>query len=336
MSGPGELRTGDPGGSGGGQGRLLRALDLLRSPWARRGFLLAAVTAAGVALVVERDAAGRALGQVSWSFVALALGLSVLNVLFAALSWRAVAGGLGAPLGVRDAAVVYLVGQVGKYLPGSVWNLLASAELGRDRGVGRRLTVGTLLVGVLLSAVVGGALVLVTLPGAGGTPLEAYGWLVLLAPVVLLAVLPPVLGRVLDLILRVTGQDPAGRRPDPGSVVVGSAWSLASWVAIGLQVLVLAVAVGAQPGLPLLRISLGGYALAWLVGTVLVFLPAGVGAREAVLALVLAPVLDAGAVLVVVLLSRVLLTLADLLAAGGAMLVQRWWPAQPTPRSRRR
>ncbi|WP_143780585.1 lysylphosphatidylglycerol synthase transmembrane domain-containing protein [Ornithinimicrobium sp. CNJ-824] len=336
MSGPGELRTGGPAEHGRGRARVLRALDLLRSPWARRGFLLAAVAAAVLALVVEREAAGRALDQVSWSFVVLALGLSVLNVLFAALSWRAVAGGLGVPLGVRDAAVVYLVGQVGKYLPGSVWNLLASAELGRDRGVGRRLTVGTLLVGVLLSAVVGAALVLVTLPGVGGTPLEPHGWLVLLAPVVLLLVLPPVLGRVLELALRVTGQAPARRRPDAGSVAAGSAWSLASWVAIGLQVLVLAVAVGAQPGVPLLRTSLGGYALAWLVGTALVFLPAGVGAREAVLALVLAPVLDAGAVLVVVLLSRVLLTLADLLAAGGAMLVQRWWPAQPTPRSRRR
>ncbi|HSP60791.1 MAG TPA: lysylphosphatidylglycerol synthase domain-containing protein [Ornithinimicrobium sp.] len=335
MTGPGEQAHGAT--DAGAPRPMARLLGALRAPWVRRGFVLAAVAAAVLAVTLEREAVGQALRQVSWSFVALAAGLSLLNVLFAALSWRAVAAGLGVRLGVRDASVVYLVGQVGKYLPGGVWNLVASAELGRDRGVGRRRTVGTLLVAVLLSAVVGGLLVLLTLPGAPGTPLAGYGWLAFLAPVAVLLVLPPVLHRVLGLLLRVTRQPPAVERLDTGAVVVGSAWSLASWVAIGLQVLVLAVAVGADPGLPLLRLSVGGYALAWIIGTALVFLPAGVGAREAVLALAVAPVLDAGGVLVVVLLSRVLLTLADLVAAGGALVVQRWWPAgQPTPTSRRR
>lgn len=304
---------------------------MLRSPWVRRGFVVAAVAAAVVAVVLEREGVGQALGQASWWFVALALALSLLNVFFAALSWRAVGAGLGAPLGVRDASVVYLVGQVGKYLPGGVWNLVASAELGSDRGVERRRTVGTMLVGVLVSTAVGAALVLLTLPGARGTPLEPYGWLVLLAPLGLVAVLPGVLNRALAGLLRVTRRAPVEERIGSGAVVVSSLWSLASWVAVGLQVLVLAVAVGADPGMPLLRLSVGGYALAWIVGTALVFLPAGVGAREAVLALAMAPVLGTGGILVVVLLSRVLLTVGDLVAAAVALLVAR--AAPPSPRT---
>lgn len=74
--------------------------------------------------------------------------------------------------------------------------------------------------------------------------------------------------------------------------------------------------------MPLLRLSVGGYALAWLVGFVLVFLPAGVGAREVVLAAALAPALGTGGVLVVVLLSRVLVTAGDLLSAGLAHLAR--------------
>jgi glycosyltransferase 2 family protein len=304
----------------------MSVLGVLRSPWVRRCFVVAAVLAAVVAVVLEREAVGQALRQVSWSSVALALGLSLLNVFLAALSWRAVSAGLGAPLGVRDASVVYLVGQVGKYLPGGVWNLVASAELGSDRGIERRRTVGTMLVGVLISAVIGGVLVLLTLPGAEGTPLEPYGWLVLTAPLALVAVLPAVLNRVLVTLLRVTRQAPLAERIGAGAVVHSSLWSLASWVAVGLQVLVLAVAVGAEPGMELLRLSVGGYALAWLVGTALFFLPAGVGAREAMLALALAPVLGTGGILVVVLLSRVLLTVGDLGAAGIALLVARVAP----------
>jgi hypothetical protein len=307
-----------------------RVLALFRSPWARRLFVVAAGAAAAVAVVLERDAVGAALVRASWPLVALAAGLSLVNVLLAALSWRSVSAGLGAPLGLRDAGVVYLVGQVGKYLPGGVWNLVASAELGSDRGVARRRTVGSLLVAVLLSAAMGGLLVLLTLPGAPG-PLEDRGWLVLLAPLAVLAVLPGVLDRVLAALLRLTRQEPVRERIGAGPTAAACGWSLLSWVAVGLQVLVLTLAVGAEPGMELLRLSVGGYALAWVVGFVLVVLPAGVGAREAVLALALAPVLDAGGVLVVVLLSRVLVTLADLAAAGLALLA-----AQGGRRSRRR
>jgi glycosyltransferase 2 family protein len=67
-------------------------------------------------------------------------------------------------------------------------------------------------------------------------------------------------------------------------------------------------------------LATAGYALAWAVGLVVVVAPAGAGAREVALAAALAPVLDGGAVVVVVLLSRVLFTVADLaVAAAGAL-----------------
>ena len=70
----------------------------------------------------------------------------------------------------------------------------------------------------------------------------------------------------------------------------------------------------------------GGFSAAEMVIPVLVFLPAGVGAREAMLALAMAPVLGTGGILVVVLLSRVLLTVADLASAGLALAVSRALP----------
>lgn len=300
-----------------------RLISVLRRPWVRRGFVLAAIAAAVVAVVVQREAVGAALAQTSWPWILVALVLSLVTVALAALSWRSVSAGLGAPLGLGEASVVYLVGQVGKYLPGGVWNVVASAELGSDHGIERRRTVVTMLLAAMISAVVAGAVALVLLPGVPGTPLADHGWLVLLAPLTLVAVLPAVLNRILVTLLRVTRQAPVHERIGGRAVLAASAWSLLSWLAVGLQVYVLAVAVGADPGTTTLRLAVGGYALAWIVGFVLVFLPAGVGAREGVLALAMAPVLDTGGVLVVVLLSRVLVTAGDLLAAGVAALLAR-------------
>lgn len=309
-------------------GVLARLAAVLGSPWVRRVFLVLAVAAAVSAVVLERESVGAALRQVSWGQVVLATMLSLLTVVFAMLSWRAVGAGLGAPLGLREAAVVYLVGQVGKYLPGGVWNLVASAELGRDRGIERRRTVGSMVLAVMVSAAMGGLLVLLTLPGLPGGFLEDLAWLTWLAPLTVVVVLPPVLNRVLALLLRLTRQAPVAERIRIGAVAASGAWAVASWLAVGAQVLVLALAVGAEPDATLVRAAVGGYAVAWVVGFVLVFLPAGVGAREGVLALALSPVLGAGGVLVVVLLCRVLLTVADLVAAALALLVAR----RPTSR----
>ena len=70
--------------------------------------------------------------------------------------------------------------------------------------------------------------------------------------------------------------------------------------------------------------------LAAMAGTVAVVLPAGIGARDVVLGLTLAPILPGPAVVAVVVLSRVLLTLADLAAAAVALAAVRF-PTTPSP-----
>jgi hypothetical protein len=75
--------------------------------------------------------------------------------------------------------------------------------------------------------------------------------------------------------------------------------------------------------------SIGGFALAYVAGTLFVPAPAGAGVREAVLGVSLAGVIAHSAafthehVLVVVLLSRFLLAVLDFAQAGVAALANR-------------
>jgi uncharacterized membrane protein YbhN (UPF0104 family) len=67
----------------------------------------------------------------------------------------------------------------------------------------------------------------------------------------------------------------------------------------------------------------GAVAAAYLVGVLVVIAPAGVGAREATLGLLLAPTLGVPAAAAVALLSRLVHTVGDLALAGVA-----WWLAR--------
>jgi len=72
---------------------------------------------------------------------------------------------------------------------------------------------------------------------------------------------------------------------------------------------------------PLLLV--GGYALAWVAGFVVVLVPAGAGVREVVLAALLGGSLAQPSVVLLVLLARLVLTVVDLLFAAAGLMVRR-------------
>ncbi len=296
------------------------ARRLMTSRVVRWGFVAVTVGLGGYAVAREWTSVRAALGSLGILPVAAAL-LSVLAGLFALMmAWRRLLAALGSPLPVRAAARIMFIGQLGKYLPGSVWPVLAQMELGHTYHVPRHRSASASVLIMLLSLLTGLLTALVALPFvAGSTP---YLWAFLAAPVLLVLLHPRVLNRALDRLLRLARQ-PALETPLTGRAMVASlAWAFASWILFGLQIWLLATRLGAPEGKTAL-LAVGGFAFAWSVGFLVVFAPAGAGVREVLLVAALGPVLGAGAATAVALVSRVLMTAGDLLTAGSAAAVSR-------------
>jgi len=316
---------------------LNRLLGLLRSRAVRAGFLVVALGLAVAYVVREREAIAAAGSRLDGPAVGLALLLSLANVALSGASWRAVLADLGSPLPWRAAARVFFVGQLGRYVPGTVLQFVAQAELARDHGVPRRRTGSALAVALLVSMTTASLLVTGVLPLAlaggasslGGPGLDRVGALRWLTPLLLVLLVPAVLNPLLRLLLRVARQPPLEHPVTGRGLLTAAGWAMASWAAVGAQVLVLVSSVGptgAAAGWDvahLAALAVGGYALAWIVGFLVVLAPAGAGARELVLAAVVALAVGGGGAAVVVLGSRVLLTLADLLLALAALAGSR-------------
>jgi glycosyltransferase 2 family protein len=314
-------------------GALLSGLSAAaRSPLGRWGFGLFAVTLAVWAVASRRDEVLDAFGRLEPGWTALAVLATAANVCAAGLVWRAVLADLGDRLPLRPAARVFFVGQIGKYLPGSVWPVVMQAELGRDHGVPRRDTAAATGISLLISVTSAFAVVLATIPLVPDVLPGGFGWAVL-ALVPLAALLRPrVLGPLLDRALRLAGREPLNRRPGAAGIARAFGWAVLSWAMAGVQVWALGVPLGADAGPRGLALAVGGYALAWGVGFLVVLAPAGAGPRELALAAALAPVLDGGEVVVVVLLSRVIFTVTDLAFAGAGIWLARSVPRPARPR----
>jgi glycosyltransferase 2 family protein len=303
-----------------GRSWLVLATRVLNSRLVRWGFVAAAV-GLGIYVVADRWTQVRA-GLASMGFLAIAGALiAVLIGLVATMQvWRVLLAALGSPLPVRSAARVFFLGQLGKYVPGSIWPVVAQMELGTAHRVPRHRSASASVLTMLFCLLAGLLAALVTLPFAPGA--RSYRWVFLAAPVLLICLFPHVLNRILGRLLKLARRPPL-EQPLAGRAVVGAvAWALVSWGFFGLQIWLLTIRLGAPDGRAAL-LSIGGFAFAWCVGFVVVFAPAGAGIRDALLIATLSPMLDVGRATAVTLVSRLLMTAGDLITAGTAAALAR-------------
>ena len=288
--------------------------------------MVAALAAAVVAVARSWPEVQEALERTEpWVLVAAGL-VAPVYLVATMFAWRAVLGDLGSRLSLWDSFAVFFVSQLGKYLPGSLWNVVAAAELGADRRVPRRRSLTAMGVTLLMALAAGSALGVVGLLLAPSQAQERFGLAAWVAPVFVVLALPPVTNRLATVALRVLRRPPLEHALTVAGAAIGFGWTLVGWLLAGLHVWLLAIATGMAPTLGSYLVCTGGYALAWIVGFLAIPVPAGLGVREVILVAVLSQSLDAGSVIVVVLLSRVLLTAADLALAGYASVVgSRHW-----------
>src|SRR5712691_5075550 len=308
---------------------LVRLGRLASSRLIRSSFVIGALVAAGYLIISDRLRIGAALGSLGLPAAAAAF-VSILAALGTTVQiWRLVLAALGSPLPASAAARVLLVGQLGKYLPGSIWPVVAQMELGKSYQVPRSRSASASVITMLLALITGLITSLVMLPFAAGA--MPFRWALLAVPVLAILLYPRVLNAVVGRLLRLARQPPLEAPLTGRTLIAALLWALGTWICYGLQIWILATSLGAPAGKTAL-IAVGGFAFAWSVGFLVIFAPAGAGVRDVLLLLLLGQVLSTARATAVMLVSRVLLTVADVLAAVVALYYSRWRPGSGAQR----
>lgn len=275
----------------------------------RVAFLVAVVLFAWYGLHGRLGEVGDALRATSLLGTTAAFGLVVVGLLATGLVWLRLVRAAGGHLAPSDGLAMFFLGQLGKYIPGSVWSIGAQAHLAGRKAVPRSTTVaaGLLFLGYHVASGVAASAAVVLL---GGLAVPWPPWLT-----VLLLVVPTV--GMTPVVVRWVGSRIARRRVSltVSDVLVIVSLMAAAWAAYAVALVLL------LPNLPWADIpALGAaFALAYAAGVVVVVAPAGVGAREPVFVVLLTPLLGVGGATALALLARAVHTAADGVVAAG------WW-----------
>jgi uncharacterized membrane protein YbhN (UPF0104 family) len=288
----------------------------------RYGFMAAVVVALVVLLWQQREQVISALRSIEPGLVVLSLVLGIAGASLPGLVWRDLLTSQGYPTSPVAGLRVFFLAQLGKYLPGGIWNLVAQVDMARDLRIPARQAAAATFLSVALSVIAALLVAGVSLPFAIPGLISTYWWAFLAVPALVVLLLPPVVAWWSALAFRILRRPATPVLLTWPVLVRATGLLLVSWVLLGLHVGALVQGLGGS-GASLWVMSVGIFALAWVAGFLVLVAPAGAGVREAALVLGFAAVLPAGAVLTIAVLSRVLLVVADVLLALGFLAAGR-------------
>src|SRR5688572_550907 len=272
--------------------------------------------------------------RINWLFVAASGALVVSTYLLLIEAWRRTLRVWSASLPFPTAARIWFVSNLGKYVPGKVWQIAAMGALAQREGVGAAGAIGSSLVVNFVNVIAGFAVIALSAGGeiasavggsgeqgrGGGTALTVL--IITIGGIAALFITPFAVPRLASLAGRVTGRSFVVPHVPANALWIAAATTTTSWVLYGLAFALFAHGVSpAATGNASSYIAV--YTGSYLAGYLALFAPGGVGVREAVLVLAmprfqLASAADAA---VIAITSRLWLTVLEILP--GLLLLRK-------------
>lgn len=257
--------------------------------------------------------------QIAWSFI-ITLGAIFLG----GLGWWLTLISVNYKISLLDAIRIHLISNLAKYIPGYAWQLLSKGYLTKRTGASTMVTGVSMTLELLQIFITGTGLIILFFPvelfHTNPIYIRFEGYLTYIKiGLFLTACLLPVL---LPKIVRSINPIATKIRINTYPLVLSSLSILSGWLLFGIAFWLLGNAV--QPisvvDIPIFIFTL---AASFLIGLLIIVIPASIGVRESLMVFFLANILPAPIAVIIASLSRLILTICELVSAGGVRLFNK-------------
>ena len=240
------------------------------------------------------------LRNVDWPSLVGSFVLAALGTAAGGLIWLNILEGLGVKPRLRWTGLFFQA-QLGKYIPGSVWQYAGRAAVARANGIPVRPVGKSLAIEFAAAALAAGAM--------AESLLGWWGFLFI--------------GGVAVFLF--AGERLTQSRPPISVSFRATLVYMPAWLLLGASFWLCARGLLAVPADDI-PVYFGAFAVAWLAGLLAIYAPGGLGVREGVLVALLSSRIGAADALLVAAASRLVLILVDVVLAGIATVAMRRHP----------
>lgn len=223
--------------------------------------------------------------RLSWGWLLAASALTLATYAALVHAWRLLTAGDGQLLPFGTAARIWATANLGRYIPGKVWSIVALGVLGREAGASPVMAATAAVAGTLINlglgfAVVGllGGRALAAMQLPGGQPVAIAA---AVGTVLGLVLAPRLLPKAVAWIAARRGSGPVALRLPADRLAIVAAINALSWCGYGIAFHWVARGIGVPGGDPGTMIAV--FSASYLAGYLALPLPGGLVVREAAL-----------------------------------------------------
>jgi hypothetical protein len=289
-----------------------------RSPWKRVAtvvFVVALFVWVGRRIVGDAEGVDWSNLVVDWRSIALATVAWAIIFVFRAWLWGAMMRRTGYAVGHVAGARVFLASHLGRFLPGKVWSVMGAGIFARELGVPASASAVSMTVFLIMYYLMGSLAALLVVYRLS----QGYRWSAVAVGVLGLVMLGFLASRWFPILLHWVGRK-TGRNltdlklPSPGVLVLVALGLALVWLVAGWALCVMVAGILPPDAAPLSLVDgVGTYAASLVAGFAVLFAPAGLGVREAVMLELLRPEHGGAYAGLIALVSRIIITTLELL-----------------------
>jgi len=231
--------------------------------------------------------------RLNWGKIVASGVVVLLSYAILIQTWRTMLRGWASPgaatLSFANATRIWCISNLGRYVPGKVWQIMSMSAMASRVGVSSVASAGSALVNTVVNIATGLAIAL-ALGWSWIDRFNADARVVAVLLVVIatlgLAFLPWVMPRLSAVVAQLTGRDIALGNPPHSVIAIAIGGNIVAWMLYGVafQLLVRGV-LGVPTGAVWQYIAV--FTASYVVGYLFLFLPGGIGPREGTMVVLL-------------------------------------------------
>ena len=252
------------------------------------------------------------LSNLNYGYVLPALLVTILSLFIPVLAWKYLLGTLGSNLKISKAMRIWFISNLGRYIPGKVWQISGLIVLSNEEGISKKVSSVSIIYSQIVANLIGLSLGIFLFV----KDKEKITYiLIFLGVLIVLAIMPFVINKLAIFALSVLKKPKETFEVSYGKFIIYVFLQLINWLIMGVA-FVLFINIFTELSIFDNPTALFILPISWTLGLLAIFAPGGIGVREGVMTAYLSMFIGPGLAAVIPWIYRIWLTLFELLLAG--------------------
>jgi uncharacterized membrane protein YbhN (UPF0104 family) len=268
--------------------------------------------------------------KIDWLYLFLSTIVLFIAYLFLTQAWRLIIFGFGLRPGFIGSFRVMYLAQLGRYIPGKIWQVVGMVGLAKQIGIPASVSLASFALAQIYYLPAAFILVPILLGDPG--KLESLKFLgdifyifAAILAVIFLAIflIPRGIGRLLNFALRLLKKEEVSYNPSFVNRLAIFAIYLISWILMGISFKLFIIAVSPETEITY-TFAAGTYIASYVIGYLSIIAPGGLGVREAIMAAIMRAVMPFPSATLIAFASRFFITIVEAAISLLALLTYRY------------